>query len=115
MNVSVEKQDHTLFAIVHGKVDTSNASDFESEIVSKLDETCRKLHIDISDMEYISSAGLRAFLRLKRRMDANGESMEVEGANEVVYESFMITGFLDLLGIEKNEDDKDRGGCQTVG
>ncbi len=101
MKVSVEEQDHTLLAIVHGKVDTSNASDFEKEIVSKLDEKCRKIHIDISDMEYISSAGLRALLRLKKRMDANEGSMAVEGANEVVYETFMITGFLDLLGIEK--------------
>lgn len=106
MNVSVEKRDRMLFASVHGKVDASNAADFEKEIMSKLDENCRKLHIDISDMEYISSAGLRVFLRLKKSMNAREGSLAVEGANEVVYETFMITGFLDLLGIEKNDKDK---------
>ena len=58
-----------------------------------------ELVLDFSEVDYISSAGLRILLRLHKRM-VQRKGMRIIHSNETVREVFSITGFVDLFTIE---------------
>ena len=57
------------------------------------------LVMDFTEVEYISSAGLRLLLALKRKLEGQGKSLEVHHINDVVKEIFSVTGFINALTI----------------
>ena len=58
------------------------------------------LVIDCADLEYISSAGLRFFMQLKRESEAKGGSIRICHLNEDVSDIFRMSGFLNIFQIE---------------
>ena len=83
---------------VSGRLDTQTAPELEKEIDTSLPGT-KELVLDMTDLEYVSSAGLRVILKAQKVMNAQG-SMVLTGVNESIMEVFEITGFLDILTIE---------------
>ena len=83
---------------VEGRVDTTNAKEFEEIITNSLDGV-KKLIMDFESLEYLSSAGLRVMLMAIKKMKKQG-SMAVTNANEMVKEIFEVTGFSDLVEVE---------------
>lgn len=83
---------------VEGRVDTTNAKEFEEIITNSLDGV-KELIMDFESLEYISSAGLRVMLMAIKKMKKQG-SMAVTNANEMVKEIFEVTGFSDLVEVE---------------
>ena len=83
--------------IVVGRLDTQTAPDLEKEIDNVV-SNLKELVFDMTGLEYISSAGLRVVLKLKKIMDRVG-TLEVINPNELVLEVFEITGFSALLGL----------------
>ena len=84
--------------IVSGRLDTQNAPELESELDAILSDL-KDLTFDMTNLEYVSSAGLRVILKAQKAMNAQG-SMKLVGVNDSLREVFDITGFLDLLTIE---------------
>ena len=84
--------------IVSGRLDTQTAPELESELDNAL-SGIKELIIDFTDLEYVSSAGLRVILKAQKAMNAQG-SMKLTGVNDSIMEVFDITGFLDILTIE---------------
>lgn len=80
-----------------GRLDTTTAPQLESELKISLDNI-NELVIDLKDLEYISSAGLRVLLAAQKVMNAQGE-MKVTNVKPEVFEVFEITGFTDILTI----------------
>lgn len=81
-----------------GRLDTLTAPELDAaikEIVPDLDE----LILDLTELEYVSSAGLRVLLTAQKTMNAQGK-MTVKNVNETVAEIFEVTGFSDILTIE---------------
>lgn len=83
---------------VSGRLDTRTAPELEKAL-GELGEDCKSLVLDMTDLEYISSAGLRVVLKAQKFM-GDRDSMKIVGVNESVMEVFEITGFLDILNIE---------------
>ena len=83
---------------VEGRVDTVTAKEFEDAAKSDLDGV-QELVLDLSKLDYISSAGLRVLLSLQKTMNKQG-SMKLTGVNETVNDIFEVTGFSDILTIE---------------
>lgn len=83
---------------IGGRLDTTTASELETELDAVLDRA-KELVFDMTELEYISSAGLRLILKAQKTMNVNG-SMRIVGANDSIMEVFDITGFLDILTIE---------------
>ena len=93
-----KKQDGSSLTIgIEGRLDTTTAPQLEAEVRSSLDGVT-ELTMDLSAMEYISSAGLRVLLSAQKVMNKQGE-MKVTGVNETVMEVFEVTGFNDILNI----------------
>lgn len=81
-----------------GRLDTTTAPDFEKELKASMDGIA-SLVIDMTALEYISSAGLRVLLSAQKVMNKQGK-MTVKHVNETIMEIFEVTGFSDILTIE---------------
>lgn len=86
-----------------GRIDTQTSPEFQSYIDEYLEEDFEDLTIDFSEVEYISSAGLRAILYIQKRLDSmDGEhEFSVINVNEAVMEIFDMTGFTDIINIKQ--------------
>ena len=98
MTINKVQNGEELTLSVDGRLDTITAPQLEEEIRASIDGI-KNLIIDISALEYISSAGLRVLLSAQKTMNKQG-AMTVKGANEAIMEIFNVTGFVDLLNIE---------------
>ena len=98
MNITKNVEGKKLTLTVEGRLDTTTAPELE-EAVKESVEGIEELEMDFSNLEYISSAGLRVLLATQKIMSEKG-SMVIKGANETVKEVFEVTGFCDILTIE---------------
>ena len=98
MKIEIKKNpDETIIEIV-GRLDTITAPALDKTIAEDIADT-KNLVLDVKNMEYISSAGLRVFLSAQKKMQKIG-SMKVVNVCEEVMEVFEMTGFADILVIE---------------
>ena len=94
-----KKQDGSALVIaLEGRLDTTTAPELEQELKSSLDGIT-DLTLDMTNLDYISSAGLRVLLSAHKIMLKQGK-MKVTNASEIVREVFEVTGFSDILTIE---------------
>ena len=95
-----------------GRVDSNNARDVENAVLSVMNEAKDlPLEIDASGLEYISSAGLRVILHLRKMQ----EDMKITGVNPEVYEIFDMTGFTQMINVEKAYRVVSVEGCEEIG
>ena len=83
---------------IAGRLDTTTAPQLEAEFKGNINGV-EKLVLDFSELEYLSSAGLRVLLAAQKVMNKQGE-MIVKNVNETINEIFEVTGFIDILAIE---------------
>ena len=89
----------SMVVYVEGRLDTVTSVEFDAQL--KKEEIKEDLVVlDFSKVEYISSAGLRALLSLKRSLDAQGKKLEIHQINDVVREIFNVTGFINALTVK---------------
>ncbi len=98
MDISTKKDGNSLVISVSGRVDTVTAPEFEKRITENIGGVS-ELVLDLKDMTYTSSSGLRVILRAQKLMNKQG-SMKVTNVRDEVMEIFDVTGFSDILNIE---------------
>ena len=98
MNISKTQTGTGLLIRLGGRLDTNTAPELEAELNRSLDGI-EQLTIDLTDIEYISSAGLRVLLYAHKRMNGKG-GLKITHVCEAVMEIFEVTGFSDILDIE---------------
>ena len=100
----------TLFA--QGRIDSTNAPQVETDIdVIREENPHEKVTLDVEDLEYISSAGLRVILRLRK----NEPTLSVINASSEVYEIFEMTGFSEMIPVSKAYRKLSVDGCEVIG
>ena len=96
----IKKLDGDKFELkVEGRLDTTTAPELEEVIVAGI-EGVKELVFDFETLDYISSAGLRVLLSAQKIMNKQGD-MKVIGVNDTIMEIFEVTGFSDILTIDK--------------
>ena len=96
----IKKLDGDKFELkVEGRLDTTTAPELEEVIVAGI-EGVKEMVFDFAGLDYISSAGLRVLLSAQKIMNKQGE-MKVIGVNDTIMEIFEVTGFSDILKIDK--------------
>ncbi len=98
MEIIKERSGAALTLKLRGRLDTATAPELESELKGCLDGV-QSLTLDLEELEYISSAGLRVLLSAQKTMNKQG-AMVVRNVRQIVMEIFDITGFSDFLTIE---------------
>ena len=98
MQINQKKENEKMTLIVEGRIDTTTAPVLE-KAVNSLDSSIRDLVLDMTGVEYISSAGLRVLLAAQKKMSKIG-TLKLTGVCDAVMEVFEMTGFADILVIE---------------
>ena len=99
MTITQKRNESQLSLLLEGRLDTTTAPELEKVIKSSLDGVT-ELTIDMSRLDYLSSAGLRILLGAQKTMTKQG-GMKVTHVNETIMEILEVTGFVDILTIEK--------------
>ena len=98
MNIEKQKDGKKLDVKVEGRLDTKTAPQLTEALKDELSDV-EELTFDLSELIYISSAGLRVILSTQKTMNQQG-SMKVTNVQDIVMEVFESTGFVDILTIE---------------
>lgn len=113
MKVTIEDNVMTIF--LKGRIDTNNALQTENELFSAVEsapEAVDQFILDSSELEYISSAGLRVLMKMRKNFS---ENIRVIGVSPEVYDIFDVTGFTEILKVEKRYREISVEGCEVIG
>ena len=98
MKISKDLKDGNLILYIEGEINSFTAPELEEVIDNDLNGV-KSLVLDLKDVEYLSSAGLRVLLVAHKVMAKQGK-MSLRNINKSVMEVFDITGFSNILDIE---------------
>ena len=96
MEIKTKAEENTLTIAVSGRVDTVTAPELEAGL--KFGDA-KNVVIDLKDVPYMSSAGLRLLLTAHKTMLAKGGDLQVANVQPSVREVLDITGFSDILNL----------------
>lgn len=97
MEITEERRADVLILRVIGKLDASTSKDLEAKVLPLTASSQGKLVVDLSQLDYISSAGLRVFLLAAKRMDSANGQMIICSLKDAVKQVFDIAGFSSFL------------------
>lgn len=99
MEISQENQDGLTVMALSGKLDTVSSPEVQTAMVNALESSDKGLVIDLADVAYVSSAGLRVMLIGGKTAKAKGKILRLSGLKPAVAEVFKMSGFDRLLEI----------------
>ena len=110
MKTSVNNGTLTIF--LDGHIDSTNSKSFEDAVMGILaSQPHTGLVLDLSDLIYISSAGLRVMLKLRKKYP----DLSLINASSEVYEIFDVTGFTEMMSVSKAFRKLSIDGCEVIG
>ena len=98
MQVIIENS-NPVVANLQGRLDTAAAAEIAPEFQTLAEQAAKHIILDCSQLEYISSSGLRLFLALRKESAAKGGKLQVRAINADIRQVFMMTGFISLFEI----------------
>jgi len=112
-NMKISNEDNKIVAYPMKSITSLNAGEFEQEIRAELaSHPGMPLVIDAISLDYISSAGLRVLLVLAQE---SASKLTIRNVVPTLYEIFDMTGFTELLNVEKKMHEISVDGCEIVG
>lgn len=99
LNINKTQKGSTLTLALEGRLDTVTSPELD-EVVKEALDGVTELVFDFTELQYISSAGLRVLLSAQKKMAKQG-SMKILHVNETIMEIFEVTGFSEILTIEQ--------------
>ena len=100
MRITETRDGDTIVLEVEGRVDTNTSPELHDQILRSFQKV-NELIMDFEELEYISSAGLRALLLGHKTAMSKGGDLIIRNVNEDVMEIFEDTGFSDILNLEE--------------
>ena len=111
-NVKYQAENGILTIYLSGRIDSGNAAETEKAINEiKNRETAERIILDCDDLEYISSAGLRIILRLRKAVP----DISLINVNSEVYDIFDMTGFTEMMAVRKAYRKISVENCEIIG
>lgn len=112
--MKTELKDNTLTIFLEGRLDSNNANEIDAQITEAVSQnpTASKIQIDVEKLDYISSAGLRVLLKIRKQVK---KPLPVLNASNELYEIFNVTGFTELLDVHKKLREVSIEGCEVIG
>ncbi len=104
MNVNVVTSNDCSIICVEGRVDTTNANEFEKAVMEVVTSGINRIILDCSGLNYISSSGLRVFLIVQKKMMAIKGELRLCCLQPGIQEIFDISGFTSIFSIYPNQD-----------
>jgi len=102
MNTEIRINEAAMEVKLSGRLDSATAPELDKAVTPRL-EGITALTLDFTELLYLSSAGLRVILSLKKKMNAVEGTLCVLNPNEMIMDVFEATGFADILDVRKEE------------
>ena len=99
MTIEEIKEENGIRLCIDGKIDTLTSPEFQNAVLKSFQKTTT-LVIDMENVSYVSSAGLRTLIIGQRTAEAKGGHLSVINASDSVKEVFRVTGFQKVLDIQ---------------
>lgn len=99
MTTLIKEENGTLIAEFKGRLDTAAAIQTTKDVEPLMVAENTDIILDCTDLEYISSSGLRIFIGILKNAKANGGQVTVKNINEEISKVFQMTGFNKLFTI----------------
>lgn len=100
LDIDMKTVDGVLYVALKGRLNNLTSREFARRIEPEL-KNVRGIVLDMAELDYISSAGLRILLMLQQYMEeAGNEGVSVRDANQLVLDTLEMTGFGDVINIE---------------
>lgn len=100
MTTQIVEKDGQWIASFAGRLDTAAAVPTAEDIKPLLELSNKTIILDCTELEYISSSGLRIFLSIRKEAAAKGCKVIVRNINADIRQVFVMTGFVSLFDIE---------------
>ncbi|MDR0951862.1 MAG: STAS domain-containing protein [Oscillospiraceae bacterium] len=100
MTITQKTEANAIVLECEGRLDTTTAPELEAVLLPVFD-TNPTVILDFKYLEYVSSAGLRVLLKGQKKAVAVGGSMTVRNVMDEIIEVFEMTGFIDVLTVER--------------
>ena len=97
MEIKLTEQGNILVVAVTGRLDTLSAPSFEKMVENRISKATNKVILDLKDLQYVSSAGLRSFLVLAQKGKALGGCVICCSASGLVRKVLEISKFCQIL------------------
>lgn len=105
MNINIDEGPNALVVSVAGKIDASNSPEIENEIATYTATVQKIVILDLQELEYISSAGLRVVLISAKNLKARGQDLFISGLQGSVKDVFELSGFYSIFKIFQTVED----------
>ena len=100
--ITTRKEKNALIVSVKGKMDTVSAPEFEKKLAEWIEEGENNFVIDLAELDYISSSGLRCILATAKKLKAKDGQIFLSSLQDVVKEVFDISGFSTIIPISES-------------
>lgn len=100
MKLTIDNKGTEVLVRLAGELDTVATVEQADELKKIIELAGKQLVIDCEDLEYISSAGLRFFMQLKRESESRQGNVQLQNLNEDVSEIFRMSGFNNIFTIK---------------
>lgn len=100
MTTTIHENGNQLIAAFAGRLDTAAAVSTMEAVKPLLEAANKEIILDCSELEYISSSGLRIFLSIRKEAAVHSSKVIVRSINADIRQVFMMTGFISLFEIQ---------------
>ena len=97
MNTTFKEENNDFVMYFEGRLDTAAAPEVEKETASLMDCEGHNIILDCTQLQYISSSGLRIFLSILKNAKPKGSHVFIRGLNSELQQVFAMTGFTNLF------------------
>ena len=99
MEIKIKEENGSYVAEFNGRLDTPAAISAQQNMAPLMENAEKEITLDCSNLEYISSSGLRLFLALRKETSLKGGKVIIKNINDEIKKVFMMTGFFNLFDI----------------
>ena len=101
---TTERDNGVLTVKVQGRVDGTNANEFQEEIRAALEDGDKAVLLDMAELSYISSAGLRSVLMIAKMMEKSNKPFMIHSLSAPIQDVFEISGFDKIINISDSPE-----------
>ena len=109
MDISEDRKADALILALSGKLDATTAKTFEEKILAVIDSGTQRLVLDLSQLEYVSSSGLRVLLLAAKRLRGTDGKIVLCALKDQIRQVFDLAGFSSILPIYGSRDEAIKG------
>ncbi len=104
MNIKETTQNDCLILIPEGRLDAGTAHEFQDAVAERINAGAKSIVLDFSNIDYLSSAGLRCLLIVAKQQKESGGQLTICSIQDKVSEVFEVSGFSTIVDIHPDRN-----------